>query len=121
MNDKPKDADGSAGTPCSTSLAALAEEIREINRANGWNVTKTEEWSDTYKVPAIMALIHSEVSEALEAFRKDDGENFIEEMADIVIRVLDCVAAFEDDFDAVVRAKMEKNRQRAYRHGGKRI
>lgn len=104
-----------------SSLAALAGEIREINRANGWNVTKKEEWADTYKVPAILALIHSEVSEALEAFRADDGKNFCEEMADIVIRVLDCVAAFEHDFDSVVRAKLEKNRQRGQRHGGKRV
>lgn len=102
-------------------LQQLADEIREINRANGWNVTQASEWSDTYKVPAILALIHSEVSEALEAFRKDDGENFMEEMADVLIRVLDCVGGFESDFDAVVRAKLEKNRQRGFRHGGKRV
>lgn len=103
------------------TLQELAVEIRDINRANGWNTTKTEEWSDTYKVPAILALIHSEASEALEAFRKDDGENFVEEMADVLIRVLDCVGAFTDDFDEVVRAKLEKNRQRGFRHGGKRV
>jgi len=102
-------------------LQQLAEEIRQINEGNGWNVTQPEQWGGAYKVPAILALIHSEVSEALEAFRHDDGENFIEEMADIVIRVLDCVAAFTDDFDSVVRAKLEKNRQRGYRHGGKRV
>jgi len=79
------------------------------------------EWEDTYKIPAIMALIHSEVSEALEAFRTNDHENFMEEMADVVIRVLDCVGCFPDGFDAVVEAKMEKNRKRGYRHGGKRV
>jgi NTP pyrophosphatase (non-canonical NTP hydrolase) len=72
-------------------------------------------------VPAILALIHSEVSEALEAFRKDDQGNFCEEMADVLIRVLDCVAAFDLDFDWQVQRKMEKNRQRGYRHGGKRV
>ncbi len=102
-------------------LQQLAEEIRAINQANGWNVTQANEWADTYKVPAILALIHSEVSEALEAFRKDDGENFMEEMADVLIRVLDCVGGFESDFDAVVRAKLEKNRHRGIRHGGKRV
>lgn len=102
-------------------LQQLAEEIRDINVWNGWNVMQPEQWGDTYKVPAILALIHSEVSEALEAFRHDDSENFKEEMADIVIRVLDCVAAFTDDFDSVVRAKLDVNRQRGYRHGGKRV
>ncbi len=102
-------------------LQLLSEEIRAINAANGWNVTQAEDWADTYKVPAILALIHSEVSEALEAFRKDDGENFMEELADVLIRVLDCVGGFESDFDAVVRAKLEKNRHRGVRHGGKRV
>lgn len=103
------------------TLQELAEEIRDINRANGWNTTKPEDWGQDYKVPGVLALIHSEASEALEAFRKDDGENFVEEMADVLIRVLDCVAAFTDDFDAVVRDKMERNRQRGFRHGGKRV
>ena len=102
-------------------LQALAQEIREINRANGWNVLEGRQWGDQYKVPAILALIHSEVSEALEAFRHDDLDNFHEEMADILIRVLDCVAGVCDDFDAAVRAKLEKNKGRGHRHGGKRV
>lgn len=99
----------------------LAREIREINAANGWNVTEAVDWSDTYKVPAVLALITSEVSEALEAFREDDGENFVEEMADTLIRVLDVVAAFDLDFDGAVRRKMDTNRQRGHKHGGKRV
>lgn len=102
-------------------LSNLADEIREINKNNGWNITKPDDWFDTYKVPAILALITSEASEALEGFREGDIENFIEECADIVIRTLDCVGAFTDDFDAVVRAKLEKNKQRGYKHGGKRV
>ena len=102
-------------------LQLLSNEIREINRANGWNLTQGEDWANPYKVPAIIALVHSEASEALEAFRKNDKTNFIEEMADVLIRVLDCVGGFESDFDAVVRAKLEKNRNRGYRHGGKRV
>lgn len=104
------------------TLQKMAEEIRQINRNNGWNVTAEGDWEDKdYKVPAVIALIHSEASEALEAFRHDDRDNFIEEMADIVIRVLDCVGAFTDDFDGAVLEKMENNKQRGYRHGGKRV
>jgi len=107
--------------PAHPSLAELAAEIRQINTSNGWNVLQAEEWDDEYKVPGILALIHSEVSEALEGFRARDQENFVEEMADIVIRVLDCVGGLPQDFDSVVRAKLEKNRKRGYRHGGKRV
>lgn len=71
--------------------------------------------------PRILALIHSEASEALEAFRKDDRENFAEELADVLIRVLDCGGGLGIDLDATVAAKLEKNRSRGYKHGGKRV
>ena len=102
-------------------LDELAAQIREVNQANGWNILQADEWFDCYKVPAILSLIHSEVSEALEAFRGDDSENFYEEMADIVIRVLDCVGGLTDEFTELVLDKIEKNRTRGFRHGGKRV
>jgi len=102
-------------------LSDLGKEIVSINKANGWDCAKPEEWEDTnYKIPALIALIQSEASEALEAFRKDDKENFIEEMADVIIRVLDCTAGLGMDIQAAITAKLEKNRMRGFRHGGKR-
>lgn len=103
------------------TLNVLGKEINQINRMNGWSVIKPEEWSDTYKVPAILALIHSEVSEALEGFRHDDKANFEEELADILIRVLDCAAGLDIDIDSAVEAKLEKNKKREFKHGGKRV
>lgn len=76
---------------------------------------------DAYRVPAVLALIHSEVSEALEAFRKDDRDNFAEELADVVIRTLDCAGGLGIDLEKAVLAKLEKNRGRGFRHGGKRV
>jgi len=102
-------------------LNALGAEILAVNAANGWNVTTPACWKDTYKVPAVLALIHSEVSEALEAFRKDDAANFREEMADTLIRVLDLSMGLGIDMDAEVSAKLAKNRTRGYRHGGNRV
>lgn len=85
-------------------------------------VVRPEDWSATeYKVPAVLALIHSEVSEALEAFRTNDRDHFEEEVADIVIRCLDLSGGLSIDLDEQVRLKLEKNRQRGFRHGGKRV
>lgn len=103
------------------SLKQLGQEINEINREKGWQVCKPEDWQDTYKIPGVLALIHSEVSEALEAFRKGDQANFGEELADVLIRVLDCASGLGLDLDTEVAQKIEANRQRAFKHGGKRI
>ena len=107
--------------PNATTLSDLAEEIREINTANGWNVLQADEWEDQYKIPAILALIHSEVSEALEAFRAGNRHLFCEELSDVLIRVLDSMPAVTSDIDGAIRKKLEFNKTREYRYGGKRI
>lgn len=103
-------------------LNELGKEILKINLDNGWDVSQPGDWqSSAYKLPAKLALITSEVSEALEAFREDDALNFAEELADTLIRVLDLTAGLGLDMDAAVRMKLEKNKGRGYRHGGKRV
>lgn len=102
-------------------LNKLGQEINAINVANGWSVVQPDQWEDPYKIPAILALITSETSEALEAFRKDDRVNFAEECADQIIRILDLTAGLGIDIDHAVRQKLEKNKTRGFRHGGKRV
>lgn len=76
-------------------------------------------------VLAKLALIASEVSEVLEAYRKQQGsEKIMEEFADIFIRTYDLIVGLEEagivdhhDIDWVIREKMSVNAKRAAKHG----
>ena len=108
-------------TVYSFGLSELEEAIRQVNQDNGWSVLQNEEWEDKYKIPAILALITSEVSEALEAFRHNNIENFKEECADIIIRVLDMTKGIPGmDLEYEISKKLETNTKRGYRHGNKK-
>lgn len=64
-----------------------------------------------------LLLLHSEISEAAEALRNDNIENFKEELADIQIRLLDATSSTNIDIELEVRKKMLKNEERPIRHG----
>ena len=102
-------------------LDHLGQEIVEINRANGWDVFRPEDWLNTLKVATAIALIHSEASEAMEALRTNDLGNFAEELADVLIRVLDLSSGLGINIDQAVYDKLEQNKVRGYRHGEKRV
>lgn len=84
----------------------------EIAKSKGWHEEKRE-------TGTLLALIHSEVSEALEADRKGDAENFVEELADVCIRIFDLCGSRNIDFGKAIESKMLKNEGRSYKHGGK--
>jgi NTP pyrophosphatase (non-canonical NTP hydrolase) len=102
-------------------LNEIGKEIGEINRANGWEAPTPQSWADPYRIPAALALITSETSEALEGWRHDDHKNFAEELADVLIRVLDLADGLKIDLDRAVAEKLEANKRRGWKHGGKRL
>jgi len=105
----------------SKALDDVGDKILENKLAHGWEVTGQKDWEDTHQIPAVLMLIVTEVSEAMEAFRKNDKENFEEEMADIVIRVVGLAHGLGIDLGDAVHTKMIINKVRKYQHGGKRI
>lgn len=102
-------------------LESLGAVIQATKLDKGWTVTTPEKWEDENQVPADLALLHSEVSEALEAFRKDDRAGFAEELADVMIRVVGLAHGLRIDLGSFVVEKVKENRKRPRKHGGKRI
>ena len=65
----------------------------------------------------LIALMHSELSEALEGLRHNDWSNVAEEMADCMIRIGDFCEARGIDLEKAIIDKMKKNKKRPYKHG----
>lgn len=74
-------------------------------------------WDEPRETGTLIALIHSELSEALEADRKNDKANFAEELADVVIRIADLCGGLNIDLERAIIDKMKINAKRPYKHG----
>lgn len=108
------------------NLNDIARESHAIAVEKGWYDTPRS-------FPELIALCHSELSEALEAFREggatgqttvnNDGkpEGIPSELADVIIRVCDMADFYGIDLDRAVEEKITYNRSRPYRHGGKTV
>lgn len=72
---------------------------------------------DDLWVPWALALIHSEVSEALKAHRRGDMGDFGEELADISTRTGDLAEEVGVDLELEIGVKQAKNEDRPPKHG----
>lgn len=122
-----------------TRMNTLSKEIHAANVKKGF-------YEEEKNIGEMLALIHSEVSEMLEAHRKDNWssvissysylfekgddafnslfeslikDTFEDELADTVIRCLDLAGYLDIDIEAHVKAKLRYNSLRPYKHGKK--
>lgn len=101
-------------------IRVLQKVAHEIAKSKGW-------WDEPRTDGELVVLMHSELSEVVEALR--DGNPVSEkipphtkrdeELADVVIRVLDYAERSNIDLGKVIVDKMSYNRGRPHRHGGK--
>ena len=107
-------------------LNELCKEAHKMSKSKGWYPKKGRNLAE------LIALVHSELSEALEEARNkrmktwynpiNDSkkpEGFPIEIADTVIRIADLCGYLGIDLEQAIKIKLAYNKTRKHKHGGK--
>jgi hypothetical protein len=112
--------------PDMSKITGTAELIRGLCFLVHTNAKAHGFWEVPNNFGEKVSLAHSELSEALEAFREDSCKRdpklpehtaVAVELADAVIRIFDLAEGFGYDIASALSAKMEYNITRPHKHG----
>jgi NTP pyrophosphatase (non-canonical NTP hydrolase) len=99
----------------------VSTKVHETAKSKGW-------WDNDRNDGELIALMHSELSEALEALRHDAVDDKIPaflgveaELADCIIRILDVAKARDWKVAEAIIEKIKFNDTRERMHGGKKF
>jgi NTP pyrophosphatase (non-canonical NTP hydrolase) len=93
-----------------TGLNEKMKEVRALADAKGFS-------SEPERIWEMLALIHTEVSEATDAYKKGEPVAHVgEELVDAVIRILHLLSALDLDAEQLFQDKMKKNWERPFKY-----
>ena len=94
-------------------------QVHQTALEKGW-------WEQEREIGTLICLMHSELSEAMEAARKNAKDDKLPwrfglevELADCIIRIMDFAQRHNLDVAGAIVEKAQYNETRAYKHGGK--
>ena len=91
--------------------------ISEMQSKAHENAREKGFWDNPREFGTMIALIHSELSEALEADRQGDSKGVAEELADVAIRLGDLCGGCGINLEGEIAKKMAYNEGRKKLHG----
>lgn len=102
------------------SINKLSKEIHQENVDAGWWTDLSTGLKKDRNVGELLCLIHSEISEAMEGYRKNLQDDklphrkmFEVELADTLIRIFDLAGAHDMDLEGAIAEKRAYNKNRS--------
>lgn len=102
------------------TIKQLIQTAHETAKEKGW-------WDSPRTFLECICLVHCELSEAVEEYRKnglneneESTKELAKELADVLIRIFDLCGYYNINLEDALEEKMAYNKTRPYRHGNKK-